>query len=177
MLLDGELPFWLAPWQCHLAFGSAQICRKPCTCRVGCRGVCDLGDPGGQARSHWRGHDIGPDRSRLRHNRQLYVGLHCNLYAGHAPHVGTRWLRCRDKCQPAGDPAVLLGGGFPDRYGRWPINSWGNLAFLLLVTRCFTGSWQPGNRQPLILSMTILAVTSNFIVGSYQAGLAESYQR
>jgi hypothetical protein len=28
-------------------------------------------------------------------------------------------------------PAILLGGLLSDRYGRWPINSWGNLAFLL----------------------------------------------
>ena len=71
-------------------------------------------------------------------------------------------------------PAVLLGGWLSDRYGRWSINSCGNLVFLLLVYPMFY--WVVATRDPLalILSMTVLAVTGNFMVGSFQAGLAES---
>jgi MFS family permease len=71
-------------------------------------------------------------------------------------------------------PSVLLGGWLSDRYGRWPVNAYGNLAYLLLIYPMFY--WVVATRSPLalILSMTVLAVTSNFIVGSFQAGLAES---
>jgi MFS family permease len=71
-------------------------------------------------------------------------------------------------------PAVLLGGLLSDRYGRWPVNAFGNLAFLLLIYPMFI--WVVATRSPLalILGVTIFSVAGNFMVGSVQAGLSES---
>jgi MFS family permease len=71
-------------------------------------------------------------------------------------------------------PATLLGGWLADRHGRRSINIWGNLAFLVLIYPMFY--WVVATRQPLalILGMTILGMSSNFMTGSFYAGLAES---
>ncbi len=71
-------------------------------------------------------------------------------------------------------PSILLGGWLSDKYGRWPVNVWGNLAFLLLIYPSF--AWLNATRSDfaLVASMTILNGVSGFIWGSFYAGLAES---
>ncbi len=128
----------------------------------------------GQARSHWRVMILGLIvlGSGTIAN---YMSAYIVTYTQGTLHMSTRvGFVAETSANLLAIPAVLLGGWLSDRYGRWPIDSWGNLAFLLLIYPMF--HWVVATREPLtlILSMTILAVTSNFIVGSYQAGLAES---
>jgi MFS family permease len=71
-------------------------------------------------------------------------------------------------------PATLLGGWLSDKYGRCPVNIWGNLAFLLLIYPTF--AWITSSRTvfALIAGVTVLNGMQNLIWGSYYAGLSES---
>jgi MFS family permease len=71
-------------------------------------------------------------------------------------------------------PVVLFGGWLSDRYGRWPINVWGNLAFLVMIYPTF--AWINATRSEfaLIIGMTLLDGLSALIWGSVYAALAES---
>ena len=72
-----------------------------------------------------------------------------------------------------GIPAVLLGGWLSDMYGRWPINVWGNLAFLSMIYPVFAWIVTTGSVFAFIVGMTVLNGASNFVWGSFYAGLAE----
>lgn len=71
-------------------------------------------------------------------------------------------------------PAILLGGYWSDRYGRWPVNVWSNLAFLAAIYPVFAWVAAAPSAVTLVLGMTLLGVLGNFGYGSFSAGLAEA---
>ena len=73
-----------------------------------------------------------------------------------------------------GIPVVLYGGWLSDKYGRRPINVWGNLIFLLMIYPTFTWITSARSEFALILGMTVLNGVSSFMWGSFFAALAES---
>lgn len=73
-----------------------------------------------------------------------------------------------------GIPVILLGGWLSDRHGRWPINVWGNLVFLLMIYPTFMWIITTRSEFALIAGMSVLSAVSFFIWGSFHAGLAES---
>jgi MFS family permease len=70
--------------------------------------------------------------------------------------------------------SLLAGGWLSDRIGRWPVNVWSNLAFLVLIVPVFM--WIVATRSPAVLmaGVALLTVLSNFSGGSFYAGLSES---
>jgi MFS family permease len=127
-----------------------------------------------QLRSHWRPMVLGLTilGSCTIAN---YIALYIVTYTQNTLHMSARLgFIAATSGNVLSIPSVLLGGWLSDRYGRWPVNTCGNLAFLLLIYPMFY--WIVATRSPLalILSMTVLAITANFMVGSFQAGLAES---
>ncbi len=70
--------------------------------------------------------------------------------------------------------AVLYGGWMSDKYGRRPINVWGNLSFLMLIYPTFTWITSTRSELALILGMTVLNGAKSLIWGSFYAALAES---
>jgi len=74
-------------------------------------------------------------------------------------------------------PAMLLGGWLSDRYGRWPINFWGNLLFLVLLYPTFAWIVAARTEAALIVGTCMLSLAANFPHGSFYAGLAESLPR
>ncbi len=71
-------------------------------------------------------------------------------------------------------PAVWLGGRLSDRHGRWPINVWGNLAFLAGIYPVFAWIVARPAAGPLIAGMTALGAVQSFWAGSFFAALAEA---
>ena len=71
-------------------------------------------------------------------------------------------------------PALLIGGWLSDRHGRWPINVWGNLAFLAMIYPVFYWIVSTRSEFALIAGMTALMMAGNFMWGSFYANLAES---
>jgi MFS transporter, MHS family, citrate/tricarballylate:H+ symporter len=71
-------------------------------------------------------------------------------------------------------PATFLGGWLSDKYGRRPVNVWGNLAFLAMIYPAFL--WVDATRSTfaLIAGMIILSGAGNLIWGSFFAALSES---
>ena len=73
-----------------------------------------------------------------------------------------------------GIAAVLYGGWLSDKYGRRPINVWGNLIFLMMIYPTFTWITSTRSEFALILGMTVLNGAQSFMWGSFYAALAES---
>ncbi len=73
-----------------------------------------------------------------------------------------------------GIAAVLFGGWLSDKYGRRPINIWGNLIFLMMIYPAFTWITSTRSEFALILGITVLNGAQSFIWGSFSAALAES---
>jgi MFS family permease len=128
----------------------------------------------GQARDHWRVIVLGLV-FLCSGTIANYIGVYIVTYTQATLHMTARpGFIAETSGNILAIPACLLGGWLSDRHGRRAINIWGNLAFLLLIYPVFT--WIVATRQPfaLILGMTILNVTANFMVGSFLAALAES---
>ncbi len=70
--------------------------------------------------------------------------------------------------------SLLLGGWLSDRIGRWPVNVWSNLLFLVLIVPVFM--WIVATRSSVVLmaGVALLTVLANFSGGSLYAGLSES---
>jgi MFS transporter, MHS family, citrate/tricarballylate:H+ symporter len=73
-----------------------------------------------------------------------------------------------------GTIAVLYGGWLSDKYGRRPVNVWGNFAFLIMIYPGFLWITSTRSEFAFILTMTVLNGASNFFQGSFYAALAES---
>jgi len=73
-----------------------------------------------------------------------------------------------------GIAAVLYGGWLSDKYGRRPINVWGNLIFLMMIYPTFTWITSTRSEFALILGMTVLNGAQSLMWGSFYAALAES---
>ncbi len=73
-----------------------------------------------------------------------------------------------------GVAAALLGGRLSDRYGRRPVNVWGNGLLLLLIYPIFAWIIATRSNFTLIAGMSALGAVSSFCYGSFYAALAES---
>ena len=73
-----------------------------------------------------------------------------------------------------GIPAVLYGGWLSDKYGRRPVNVWGNFIFLMMIYPTFIWITSTRSEFAFILGMTVLNGASNFMWGSFYAALAET---
>ena len=71
-------------------------------------------------------------------------------------------------------PCILIGGRLSDRYGRKPINVWGNLAFLLGIYPAFVWVVEARSATALIWSMVILNAAISLRMGSFFAAFIES---
>lgn len=69
---------------------------------------------------------------------------------------------------------VLLGGWLSDRWGRQPINIWGNLAFLLMIYPVFAWIVSTRSELALVVGAAALMAVGSFIWGSFYASLSES---
>lgn len=74
-------------------------------------------------------------------------------------------------------PLVVLCGRWSDRYGRWPINVWSNLAFLVAIYPVFAWVVAARSEASLIAGMALLGALSGMWFGSFAAGLAEALPR
>jgi MFS family permease len=70
--------------------------------------------------------------------------------------------------------AIFCGGRLSDKYGRRPVNVWGNLGFLLMIYPAFTWITTTHSAFAFIASMTLLNGASNFTLGSFLTMVAES---
>lgn len=71
-------------------------------------------------------------------------------------------------------PATLLGGSLSDRYGRRPVNLWGNFVFLAMIYPVFTWITATRSELALVAGTAVLNLPSNLMWGSFFAALAES---
>jgi MFS family permease len=71
-------------------------------------------------------------------------------------------------------PVILCAGWLSDRYGRRPLNVFGNLAFLVLIYPTFAWIAATPTEFKFISGMIALSVMSSITGGSFYASLAES---
>ncbi len=71
-------------------------------------------------------------------------------------------------------PCILIGGRLSDRYGRKPVNVWGNLAFLLGIYPAFVWVIAARSVTALIWAMVILNAAYSLRMGSFYAAFIES---
>lgn len=91
--------------------------------------------------------------------------LHMSAQAGFLAQTGA------NLCAGA---AALLGGWLSDRYGRRPINVWGNGLLLSVIYPVFAWIVATRSNFALIVGMSSLGGASAFFYGSFFAALAES---
>lgn len=71
-------------------------------------------------------------------------------------------------------PCILIGGRLSDRYGRKPVNVWGNLAFLLGIYPAFLWVVTARSVTALIWAMVLLNAAYSLRMGSFFAAFIES---
>lgn len=71
-------------------------------------------------------------------------------------------------------PFILIGGRLSDRYGRKPVNVWGNLAFLLGIYPAFLWVVSARSVTALIWAMIVLNAAYSLRMGSFYAAFIES---
>ncbi len=71
-------------------------------------------------------------------------------------------------------PIAIWSGWLSDKYGRRPLNLWGNLILLLMIYPVF--AWVVATRSPLalIVGMTSLNAGASILQGSFYASMVES---
>jgi MFS family permease len=104
-----------------------------------------------------------------------YIFTYIVTYAQHTLHLSARAGFLAELANYAVSlPFVVLGGRWSDRYGRWPINVWSNLAFLVAIYPVFAWVVAAPSEGSLIAGMTLLGALSSIWAGSFYAGLAEA---
>jgi MHS family citrate/tricarballylate:H+ symporter-like MFS transporter len=73
-----------------------------------------------------------------------------------------------------GIPVTVFAGWLSDRYGRRPVNIWGNLLFLLLIYPTFAWIAASHSEFAFITGMIYLNAILGIATGSFYANLAES---
>jgi MFS transporter, MHS family, citrate/tricarballylate:H+ symporter len=71
-------------------------------------------------------------------------------------------------------PIVLLGGWLSDRIGRWRVNVFGNLLFLVTAYPVFAWIVSMRTETALIIGVVLLGITGNINTASLYAALTES---
>ncbi|HLZ85550.1 MAG TPA: MFS transporter [Caulobacteraceae bacterium] len=104
-----------------------------------------------------------------------YIFNYVVTYAQHTLHMPARDGFVASTCgYVASIGTALAGGWLSDRVGRWRVNVWGNLAFVLLILPVFYWITQARTPFALIVGVTGLSAVGAFIWGSFYAALAES---
>ncbi len=107
-----------------------------------------------------------------------YIFTYIVTYAQHTLHLPARAGFLAELGSYAVSlPIVMLGGRLSDRYGRWPINVWSNLAFLAAIYPVFAWIVARPSAASLIAGMMLLAALGWFGAGSFFAALAEALPR
>jgi predicted MFS family arabinose efflux permease len=104
-----------------------------------------------------------------------YIFIYIVTYAQATLHMTANAGFIAATCGNAiGIPAALLAGRLSDRHGRWPINVWGTLLFLMLIYPVFLWIAATRSEFALVAGMTILVGTAAFGSGAFLAALVES---
>ncbi|MGH8148716.1 MAG: MFS transporter [Steroidobacteraceae bacterium] len=104
-----------------------------------------------------------------------YISTYIVTYAQQTLHLSARTGFMAELVSYAASlPVCVLGGRLSDRHGRWPINVWSNLAFLVAIYPMFAWVVAAPSAGSLIAGMTLLGVLSSLWIGSFLAALAEA---
>jgi MFS family permease len=104
-----------------------------------------------------------------------YVFAYMTTYAQATLHMSAQAAFIGEAAGNAlGIPAILLGGWLSDRHGRWRINVLGNLIGLISILPVFWWITVARSDFALIAGLSVLGITTDLMLGSFYAGLAES---
>jgi MFS transporter, MHS family, citrate/tricarballylate:H+ symporter len=127
-----------------------------------------------QARRHWRIFILGLGYLASG-TIGTYIFTYIVTYAQSAMHLSARvGFIAETGGNLLSIPVILWAGWLSDRYGRKPLNVFGNLAFLVLIYPIF--AWIAATRTEFtfISGMIVLSVMASITGGSFYASLAES---
>lgn len=104
-----------------------------------------------------------------------YSLVYITTYAQHTLHLPAKagFLAQMAACT-VGIPAAMVAGRLSDRYGRWPINVWSNLVFVLAIYPVFAWIVAARSEFSLISGMLVLGIVTVFPWASLYTCLAES---
>ena len=109
---------------------------------------------------------------------RVYILSYIVTYAEHTLRLSPRagfFAQCASLL--AAIPATLIGGRLSDRYGRWPINVWGNLAFLAAAYPVFAWMVAARSEATLIWGMMLLGAVCWIPSASFLTGILEALPR
>ncbi|MGH7069013.1 MAG: MFS transporter, partial [Acetobacteraceae bacterium] len=107
-----------------------------------------------------------------------YISTYIATYAQHTLHLSARaGFLAELSGYAAALPFVLLGGRLSDRYGRWPVNVWSNLAFLIAIYPTFAWIVAVHSEASLIEGTALLSGLMSLAGGSFLSALAEALPR
>ena len=135
-----------------------------------------VGQPGrlALARTHWRAMAFGL-MAIAAGSVGTYIFVYMATYAQATLHLPARAGFLASLAGYSVEiPCILIGGRLSDRYGRKPINVWGNLAFLLGIYPAFVWVVEARSATALIWSMVILNAAISLRMGSFFAAFIES---
>ena len=135
-----------------------------------------VGQPGrlALARTHWRAMAFGL-MAIAAGSVGTYIFVYMATYAQATLHLPARAGFLASLAGYSVEiPCILIGGRLSDRYGRKPINVWGNLAFLLGIYPAFVWVVEARSATALIWSMVILNAAYSLRMGSFFAAFIES---
>ncbi|MGA7540086.1 MAG: MFS transporter [Steroidobacteraceae bacterium] len=107
-----------------------------------------------------------------------YILIYIATYAQSTLHLSARTGFLASLASfAAGIPAVRLAGHLSDRYGRWRINVWCNLVFLLAIYPVFAWVAAARSATALVWGMVLLSAFSWANFGSFCAAMIEALPR